>query len=98
MKGAAGLRGARSFYKVVATALTAALTPAVIAPGIMDRAPGFMGVVTPMNKCRRGLRRNSGVAHQGYQECARRRERMCTGEFSHVAGEGRALRASEGFG
>ena len=84
MKGAAGLRGARGFYKVVATALAASFTPTVIAPGIMDRAPGFMGVATPMNKCIRALRRNNSKnAHQGYQECARRREQMANGRLRY---------------
>ena len=83
MKGAAGLRGARGFYKVIATALSTMGFGPPVKSGIMDRPPGFMGVATPMNKCRRGLLRNSGVAHQGDQECARRREQMATGRLRY---------------
>ena len=82
MKGAAGLRGARGFYKVIAKALAAVMPTIKIAPDIMDRPPGFMGVAAPANKCKRAyLRNNSKPAFQGAQERARRRAQLGLGEF-----------------
>lgn len=74
----------QGLFKAVASALAAGFNPSPSTPSILDRAPGFQGVVQPkMEIDRINTTYFSPLKRNGAKECARRRKQRLAGQLNY---------------